>query len=683
MSGRGPAAPAADDRRGLLRGLLDEARERGFVGRTEELAAFTGSARGTNGVRLHFVHGPGGIGKTTLLEAMARVAVRDGRSVSYLDARDLVCSTQAVAEAIGTPPPDVLLVDGYELLEPLDGWFRELLVPSRPADGVTVLAGRAAPPRAWLLDPGWRQLSRVHHLDGLDPAQSADLLARSEVPAREREGLARLGRGHPLALAMLAEAAAGGSAPTHLSEAPDVVTRLCQVIVDDVPDAAHRAGLATCAHATRMTYDLLEHTVGARAEEVWGWLESRPYVRRGAIGLFLHDVVREVFEAEFAHRAPDAYADLHRRIKEYFLQRLVDPRAVHPDRSATEILMLHRKGPLSEETATLRDGGLIPIGRAGPEEHEEILGLVAQAEGPEAAALAERWLHTRSRVLYRMRSEAGVLAFALQVYLSPGDPLAEDDPVAAEILRVVQERAPLRPGERININRFAGASEAYQRDPLVLLVNGVSCILEWALEPAAWTFIASLTPDLYGAYFEYLGMEAMFSVDHFGTPVVGYGWDRRRFPATEFFELMARRELSGETGPPPASMLRPAPLGHDAFAAAVRDALTDLRQPDRLAVSPLTGTALVEATAPAPVEQLVQVLIGTIADLQREPRGADHRTVLERTYLKGAPTQEAAAELLDLPFSTYRRHLARAQERLIELLWAVEIGVRRPPVRSD
>ena len=48
--------------------------------------------------------------------------------------------------------------------------------------------------------------------------------------------------------------------------------------------------------------------------------------------------------------------------------------------------------------------------------------------------------------------------------------------------------------------------------------------------------------------------------------------------------------------------------------------------------------------------------------------------MLTRTFLKGAPTQEAAAEVLGLPFSTYRRHLTKAIEQLAELLWADEIG---------
>ena len=40
---------------------------------------------------------------------------------------------------------------------------------------------------------------------------------------------------------------------------------------------------------------------------------------------------------------------------------------------------------------------------------------------------------------------------------------------------------------------------------------------------------------------------------------------------------------------------------------------------------------------------------------------------------------EAAAEVLGLPFSTYRRHLAKALEQLTDVLWAVEIGEVRLP----
>jgi|1185.fasta_scaffold1612173_1 hypothetical protein len=50
---------------GRLAGRLRAARQRGFVGRKEELAAFDEALGGDGGVL--FVHGPGGIGKSALL----------------------------------------------------------------------------------------------------------------------------------------------------------------------------------------------------------------------------------------------------------------------------------------------------------------------------------------------------------------------------------------------------------------------------------------------------------------------------------------------------------------------------------------------------------------------------------------------------------------------------------------
>ncbi|MFI9769625.1 hypothetical protein ACIHJG_22540 [Streptomyces sp. NPDC052415] len=60
--------------------------------------------------------------------------------------------------------------------------------------------------------------------------------------------------------------------------------------------------------------------------------------------------------------------------------------------------------------------------------------------------------------------------------------------------------------------------------------------------------------------------------------------------------------------------------------------------------------------------------------LPRERGGEKRHRALVTTYLKGAPTQEAAAERLDLPFSTYRRHLTSGVERVAELLWQHELS---------
>lgn len=665
---------------------LEKARERGFVGRARELAAFADTVDGASEARVFFIHGPGGIGKTTLLDALARRAARRGRYCLRLDARDLVCSGAAVAAAIderrraaGNPPPggEVLFIDGYELLEPLDRWFREELLPARPAGAVAVIASRNAPSMRWRTDPGWRGLLKVFELDAFGPGNSMELLARLGVEPASRRILAGLGRGYPLVLAMLADAGPPAGRPERLADMPGLVSQLCRMIVDDIPDAEHRTALATCAQATRMTEELLRRTVGARAAEAWDWLRARPYVSSGRTGLFLHDVVCELFEAEFLQRSPDDYVDLHRVIRDYFLEQLADPGRPDADRAAAELMLLHRRGPLSDEIAVLRRAGLPRIERAAYREHERILELIEQGEGIDVAQLARQWIEAQPEGLYRVRSDEGVEGFSVQVYLPEPTGIGLRDPVAAAIARTVAERAPLRDGERININRFAGASGAYQRDPTQLLVNGVACILEWFSQPAAWSFIVTFDPEHYGLYFEYLGFSPLVRVRYGGREQVAYGWDRRRFPPQSFFELMESRELSGQIGPPPADLLKPEPLARGAFLEAVRSALANYRSPDRLAGSPLLDTQLVQPFSRQPVESLRRTLRAGVRAASADRRGAESGRVLERTYLKGAPSQEAAAELLGLPFGTYRRHLQQALERVGEVLWAVEIGSRR------
>ena len=63
----------------------------------------------------------------------------------------------------------------------------------------------------------------------------------------------------------------------------------------------------------------------------------------------------------------------------------------------------------------------------------------------------------------------------------------------------------------------------------------------------------------------------------------------------------------------------------------------------------------------------------TAATLEQSPRDARLYRALNRTYFHPAPTQEKAAELLDLPFSTYRRHLSAGVARLIDALWHREL----------
>ena len=112
------------------------------------------------------------------------------------------------------------------------------------------------------------------------------------------------------------------------------------------------------------------------------------------------------------------------------------------------------------------------------------------------------------------------------------------------------------------------------------------------------------------------------------------------------------------------------PLPRAGFDTAVRDALRAWRRTDLLAGNPLARSRMiVDAGGGDRVAALRAVLqegLDAVGDDPREAKG--HRALLS-TYLGGAPTQEAAAERLALPFSTYRRHLNRGLEVLCNLLW--------------
>ena len=197
-----PAAMSETGSAGTVGDLLTSRRRRRFVGRAAELELFGFALDSAEPpfLLLH-IHGPGGIGKTSLLDVFAELGARAGASVVRLDARDVLPSPPAVLEALRSTlfVPDgegpilarsdtrrvVLLLDTYEQLEPIDEWIRTRLLPRLPASSVIVAAGRTPPSAAWRADPAWRDLVRVVSLRNLSPRESRQYLHACGVdPAR-------------------------------------------------------------------------------------------------------------------------------------------------------------------------------------------------------------------------------------------------------------------------------------------------------------------------------------------------------------------------------------------------------------------------------------------------------------------------------------------------------------------
>jgi hypothetical protein len=110
----------------LLGRRLQAARDRAFVGRSEQLGLFRTALDGDPASpTVFYLHGPGGIGKSMLLRRFAAEAEADGRLVVEVDGRTVEPSPSAVeAEAAPSLVDDraVLLIDTFERCQGLEGW---------------------------------------------------------------------------------------------------------------------------------------------------------------------------------------------------------------------------------------------------------------------------------------------------------------------------------------------------------------------------------------------------------------------------------------------------------------------------------------------------------------------------------------------------------------------------------
>ena len=120
---------------------------------------------------------------------------------------------------------------------------------------------------------------------------------------------------------------------------------------------------------------------------------------------------------------------------------------------------------------------------------------------------------------------------------------------------------------------------------------------------------------------------------------------------------------------------QPIALSEPEFAEAVRQALKELRRPDLLAHNPLLRSrCLRDWGEPEPTPAELQALLREGAAILADgPKTQKLHRVLWYTCFEPAPTQETAAELLDLPFSTYRYQLGKAVEHLVGWLWQQEV----------
>jgi nitrogen regulatory protein PII-like uncharacterized protein len=259
------------------------------------------------------------------------------------------------------------------------------------------------------------------------------------------------------------------------------------------------------------------------------------------------------------------------------------------------------------------------------------------------------------------------------------------DPGAIASWQYLQNHAPLRPNEGATIFRFWMARDTYQAvspTQSLIFINFVQYFQKTA--GLAYTFLPCSEADAWAPMLTYFDLTRLPAADfQVGGRRYGvYGHDWRVVSPAAWQELLAQREVAAsiETLTPDSVSQAILVLSQPDFIEAVQDVLRNFTRKDALQNNLLVRSRLVE-------EQIInqgslgdrisvlQTLIKQAAEsLRSSPRDEKLYRAVYRTYLNPAPTQEQAAELLDLPFSTYRRHLKAGMTRIAEILWQQEIS---------
>ncbi|MFJ3880097.1 ATP-binding protein [Streptomyces sp. NPDC090077] len=658
---------------------LSRARVRAFIGRDEEIERFREALAGDPAAPFAFyAYGPGGIGKSTLLRRLADHARAAGRLLVELDGRFVERDPAAFERAAGPfldVPGTVLFVDSFEHCQWLESWLWHHFLPRAADDALVVLAGRRAPQPQWTADPAWARLLHVSELEPFTAEQARGLLVASDIRPELRDRVLRFAGGNPLALSLAAAAGSAGCGREEIwAPSADVLRTLLAGLIGEVPTASHRRALEVAAQAHSTSEELLAAVLPDEdAHPLFAWLRDLPFMESTRRGLHPHDAARETLAADLRWRAPNAFETMRRRLADEYLRLLREAPEERVWTVTDELFYLFREGETLARLRTWSREDEVHDRPLHPEDLDVVLRMAEEAEGPDSAAVVRYWARRQPEAfsVYRLVSTGRVVAFTARLVLAapPGPEDLAADPVVAAAWRYTDATAPVRPGEHIGVSRFTVYPERYQVPSRVIDLSSSRAQAEAArARGRAYGFAVFRDAETWAARVRGT------LVDTGARPAVGghtygvFGVDWRQEPV----EAWLQRFISATQVPPPVAS-GPSPISRTDFDRAVREALAHWRDADgAFAACALLRTRLA-ADCTEPVGEVRALLRRAVDELAADPRGVRAREALTAGYFSGAPTQEAAARRLGLPYGTYRRHLRQGLDLLCEVLWEREL----------
>lgn len=680
-----------EDARETLGAEQMRARRELFVGRQAELAQFRAALERGDTPWIVYVHGPGGIGKSTLLAEFQRLSAARSRRCVHLDARTQPAAPetllQTVSQALSKRPeqsaaPQLLSLDHIEHWSALDGWLRTDLLPILPANTIVVLAGRRRPAPEWRADPGITEFLTELELPPLSDDAAMDYLRRRGVDDGHAASLNAFSRGRPLALALAVDQALRApDRPIRADAFPEMFDALVAWLLEDLDDPHCRAAVEACS--TVRVLD--EPTLAAmlRREDVrteFSWLAGQHFTDPHPEGLVVHDLVREVVIQHLRNRNRAQHQALIRRAMQHLLSGPGNDSVHASFQAMADCVYLMRHEPFAQRQWRFGDIECYPDNARD----DEIPGLAAEVgelEGTSSRAWFDHWVDGRYHELLVLRDRhKAPVGLCLFIRIYAADLATEhEDPCVAALSRHLDEHAPLRGGENVLLARFllvhgthqartSTAAEMASHMLARMFTPGTSLLCFVADQAQEWEGPAEDTDSL-------LLSGTAFSVGchHY---MIG-GHDLRRDPPRRYALNMFERILSGsnaeQSGSPKLALIE-----KEDFPGEVRTVLQNFHDDAVLARSRLLHAPLLRLHNAGGDVEALRGLLEEVSETHLATRASSSSAhqLLELAYFRPAPKQQAIAERLHISERTLRRRLRNAEEQLVEVLWQLDTGGR-------
>jgi hypothetical protein len=455
---------------------------------------------------------------------------------------------------------------------------------------------------------------------------------------------------------------------------------LLEQFVQEVPSPAHKAALELCSLVYVTTEKLIEEVLSPQmAHDLFNWLTTLTFIEKGPAGIYPHDLARDAVAAELHWRNPEWYRHLHVRTQQFYIARLLKQTGEKQREILFGLIFLHRMNPAVKPFFEFQETGSSWQDKMKKDDRPHLIAMVKKYEGKTAADYFSKWLdHEAADVWVFRDAEKTPAGFVLKINLEKINNRTNDKVIDA--LMSYKKEWKIEEGQMMTVFQSWMSRDHYQN------VSGVQSaiflgIVQWYFTPGlAVSMLRCVNPEFWQQILNYADLHRLPELDH-ELNDQNYGWymhDWRHRPPLAWLDLMGKREINEEETPI-VEQTKPGDLEltEQKFIDAVHEALKQINNPKKIIGNLLLKSKFVKQATDEPTDinlalTLADKLSRAITSLENSPKDEALHRVLHRTFINPVGSQGQTADFLYMSFSTYRRQVKKAVERVADILWLEE-----------